>query len=128
MAITDKLVKTIEETKSFVETANEKMDAASKLLDDDVALVNQAFKDYEEIKDMLEQAKTDLTAAVETLGEGVDAGSDGDVLSLAATVVKGAAQIADALKRYTEIFSKLKQKVENYKKAVEHNKQVIEAF
>jgi methyl-accepting chemotaxis protein len=128
MAITDKLAKTIEDTKSFVDTANEKMTKASKLLDEDVALVNQALKDYEEIKDMVEQAKTDLSAAIETLGEGVDAGADGDVLTLAATVVKGIAQVTDAMKRYTETFTKLKQKVENYKKAVEHNKQVIESF
>jgi len=43
-------------------------------------------------------------------------------------VVKGIAQIVDAMTRYTNAFADLKKKVENYKKAVEHNAQVIQAF
>jgi threonine dehydrogenase-like Zn-dependent dehydrogenase len=128
MAVTDALAKTIEDTKSFVDTATEKMDKASKLLDEDVALVNQAFKDYDEIKELLETAKSDLTAAVETLSDGVDAAADGNVLVLAGTVVKGIVQITDAMTRYAKVFADLKKKFDNYKKAVEHNVQVIQAF
>ena len=43
---TDKLAKTIEDTKAFVDKANEKMDKAKQLLDDNVKLVKQAMKDY----------------------------------------------------------------------------------
>ena len=128
MAVTHALSKTIEDTKSFVDEATDKMNVASKLLNDDIALADQARKDYQEIKDMVEQVKTDLSGAIDTLGEGVDSASDGDVLSLAATVVKGVAQITDAMTRYTKAFADLKKKVENYKKAVDHNEQVVRAF
>ena len=125
---TDKLAKSIEDTKAFVDKATEKMNTASDLFNEDVALVNQALKDYEEIKEMVEQAKTDLSDAIATLSDGVDAASDGDVLTLAGTVVKGIAQITDAVSRYIKVFATLKEKVENYKKAVEHNVDVINAF
>ena len=39
---TDKLAKTIEDTKAFVDKANEKMDKATELLDENTKLVNQA--------------------------------------------------------------------------------------
>ena len=128
MAVTDALAKTIEDTKSFIDTATEKLNKASKLLDDDVATVNQALKDYEEIKEMVEQAKLDLSDAVDTLAEGAEAAADGDVLSLAATVAKGIAQITEAMQRYMKAFTDLKKKFDAYKKAVAHNIQVVETF
>ncbi len=128
MAITDTLAKTIEDTKSFVDTANEKMDKAQKLLDDNIALVNSALEDYEAIKELVEDAKADITAAIETISDAVDAGADGDVLSLAANIVKGVAQVTEAMSRYAKIFADLKQKVENYKQAMEKNIEVIQTF
>ena len=128
MAVTDALAKTIEDTKSFIDTATEKLNKASKLLDDDVATVNQALKDYEEIKEMVEQAKLDLSDAVDTLAEGAEAAADGDVLSLAATVAKGIAQITEAMSRYMKAFTDLKKKFDAYTKAVAHNIQVVETF
>ena len=66
---TDKLAKTIEDTKAFVDKANEKMDKAKELLDDNTKLVNQAMEDYQEIKALLEQAKLDLADALKALGD-----------------------------------------------------------
>jgi hypothetical protein len=43
-------------------------------------------------------------------------------------VVKGVAQVTSAVAKYTQAFADLKQKTENYKKAVDHNAQVIKAF
>lgn len=128
MATTDALARSIEDTKAFVDEATGKMNKASTLLDEDVALVNKALQDYEEVRGMVEQAKTDLSDAVDTLGEGVDAAAGGNVLVLAGTVAKGVAQLVDAMTRYTKAFSELQKKTENYKKAVDHNAQVVKAF
>jgi len=128
MAVTDALAKTIEDTKSYIDAANEKMNKAQKLLDDNVALVNQALEDYEQIKELVEDAKSDITAAIETISDAVDAGVDGDVLSLAANVAKGVAQVTEAMGRYAKVFADLKQKVENYKSAMEKNVEVIKTF
>ncbi|MFN3628634.1 MAG: hypothetical protein ACK4XK_01050, partial [Casimicrobiaceae bacterium] len=64
----------------------------------------------------------------ETISDAVDAGVDGDVLSLAGNVVKGISQVTEAMTRYAKVFAELKQKVENYKKAMEKNVEVIQAF
>ena len=74
---TDALAKTIEDTKAFVDKANEKMDKAKELLDDNTKLVNQALADYEEVKGLIEQAKVDLAAALKALGDGVKAAEIG---------------------------------------------------
>ena len=88
MAVTDALAKTIEDTKSFVDTANEKMNKAKGLLDDNVKLVNQAMEDYKKIKALLEQAKVDLATALKALGDGVKAAGEGNLPKLIAVVAE----------------------------------------
>jgi len=128
MAVTDALAKTIEDTKSFVDTANEKMDKAKGLLDDNVKLVNQAMEDYQEIKALLEQAKVDLATALGALGDGVKAAGEGNLPRLAGVVAENVPKIIDAIARYTKVIATLKEKVENYKKAVEKNIEVVKSF
>lgn len=128
MAVTDALAKTIEDTKSFVDTANEKMDKAKGLLDDNVKLVNQAMADYQEIKALLEQAKVDLATALGALGDGVKAAGEGNLPRLAGVVAENVPKIIDAITRYTKVIADLKEKVENYKKAVEKNIEVVKSF
>lgn len=128
MAVTDALAKTIEDTKSFVDTANEKMDKAKGLLDDNVKLVNQAMEDYQEIKALLEQAKVDLATALGALGDGVKAAGEGNLPRLAGVVAENVPKIIDAITRYTKVIADLKEKVENYKKAVEKNIEVVKSF
>ena len=128
MAVTDALAKTIEDTKAFVDTANEKMDKAKGLLDDNVKLVNQAMEDYQEIKALLEQAKIDLATALKALGDGVKAAGEGNLPALVATVAENVPKIIDAIARYAKVIANLKEKVENYKKAVGKNIDVVESF
>ena len=128
MAVTDALAKTIEDTKFFVDTANEKMDKAKGLLDDNVKLVNQAMADYQEIKALLEQAKVDLATALGALGDGVKAAGEGNLPRLAGVVAENVPKIIDAITRYTKVIADLKEKVENYKKAVEKNIEVVKSF
>ena len=128
MAVTDALAKTIEDTKSFVDTANEKMDKAKGLLDDNVKLVNQAMEDYQQVKALLEQAKVDLATALGALGDGVKAAGEGNLPRLAGVVAENVPKIIDAIKRYTKVVADLKEKVENYKKAVEKNIEVVKSF
>ena len=128
MAVTDALAKTIEDTKAFVDTANEKMDKAKGLLDDNVKLVNQAMEDYQEIKALLEQAKIDLATALKALGDGVKAAGEGNLPALVATVAENVPKIIDAIARYAKVIANLKEKVENYKKAVGKNIDVVKSF
>ena len=128
MAVTDALAKTIEDTKSFVDTANEKMNKAKGLLDDNVKLVNQAMEDYKEIKALLEQAKVDLATALKALGDGVKAAGEGNLPKLIAVVAENVPKIIEAIARYTKVVAELKEKVENYKKAVEKNIEVVKSF
>ncbi|MEO7254965.1 MAG: hypothetical protein ABIZ64_12110 [Casimicrobium sp.] len=128
MAVTDALAKTIEDTKSFVDTANEKMNKAKGLLDDNVKLVNQAMEDYKEIKALLEQAKVDLATALKALGDGVKAAGEGNLPKLIAVVAENVPKIIEAIARYTKVIAELKEKVENYKKAVEKNIEVVKSF
>jgi hypothetical protein len=44
VAVTDALSKTIEDTKSFVDTSKDKMKKATDLLDENIKTVNQAAK------------------------------------------------------------------------------------
>ncbi len=128
MAVTDALAKTIEDTKSFVDTATEKMNKAKGLLDDNVKLVNQAMEDYQEMKALLEQAKLDLAAALKAFGDGVKAAGEGNLPKLIAVVAENVPKIIDAIARYTKVIANLKEKVENYKKAVEKNIEVVKSF
>ncbi|MCS6996984.1 MAG: hypothetical protein NZ533_08560 [Casimicrobiaceae bacterium] len=121
-------VKAIEETKDFVDTVNDKIDKAQELVAHNMELLNQALEDYEYVKQLIEDVKSDITAAIQKLGEAVDAGVDGDVITLAARVVEGVTQVTDAIARYGQVFSELKQKVEYYQEALEKNKEVIETF
>ncbi|MBC7708695.1 MAG: hypothetical protein H7203_01430 [Rhizobacter sp.] len=128
MAVTDALAKTIEDTKSFVDTANEKMNKAKGLLDDNVKLVNQAMQDYQEVKALLEQAKMDVATALKALGDGVKAAGAGNLPALVITVAENVPKIIDAVARYTKVIANLKEKVENYKKAVGKNIDVVKSF
>ena len=121
MAMTDALAKTIEDTKSFVDQATEKMNTASQLLNEDVALVSQALKDYQEVKDMVEEVKAHLSSAVDPLREGVHAASDGNLLTLAATAATGRAEIVDATTRHSYAFTNLQQNLANSYDADAHN-------
>ena len=125
---TDKLAKTIEDTKAFVDTAKEKMDKAKTLLDDNTKLVNQAIEDYNEIKALVEQAKVDVAEAINAFTEGVKAAGDGNLPRLIAVVAENVPIVIDAISRYTKVIANLKEKVENYKKAVEKNIEVVKSF
>ena len=125
---TDTLAKTIEDTKAFVDKANEKMDKATGLLDDNTKLVNQAMDDYQEIKAMVEQAKVDLADALKALGDGVKQAGEGNLPALAYTIASNVPKIIDAVARYTKVIATLKEKVDNYREAVSHNIEVIKSF
>lgn len=128
MAVTDALAKSIEDTKSFVDTASEKMQKASGLLDDNIKTANQARKDYEEVRKMLEEAKADVIDASKTLTDGAHAASDGNLPGLVAAIAEGVPKVTAAIAKYTKVAADLKTKAENYKKAVEGNVQVIKTF
>ena len=126
--VTGAMAKTLEDTKSFVDEATRKMNTATQLMQDNVATANQAMGELQAAKDLLEQAKVDLAEAVSTLSDGVDAANGGDVIGLASTVAKGVAQVIDAVKRYTKVVAEYEQKYENYRSAVAHNVEVLDAF
>jgi ABC-type transporter Mla subunit MlaD len=128
VAVTDALAKSIEDTKSFVDTASEKMQKASSLLDDNVKTANQARKDYEEVRKMLGEAKADVIDATKTLTDGAHAASDGDLPGLVAAIAEGVPKVTAAVAKYTKVVADLKTKAENYKKAVEGNVQVVKTF
>ena len=125
---TDKLAKTIEDTKAFVDNVNEKMDKAKELLDDNIKTVKQARQDYEDIRALVEGAKTDLAEAVETISNGADQASDGNLPGLIATIAEAVPKVTSAITRYTKAIADLKEKAENYKKAVEKNIEVVKSF
>ena len=77
---------------------------------------------------LVEQAKADLAEAVEMISDGADAASDGNLPALIATIAMAVPKIADAITRYTKVVAELKEKAENYKKAVEKNIEVIKSF
>jgi hypothetical protein len=45
-----------------------------------------------------------------------------------ATVAQNVPKVIDAIARYTKVVADLKEKVENYKKAVEKNIEVVKSF
>lgn len=128
MAVTDALAKTIEDTKSVVDTATDKMQKASQLLDDNIATVNQARKDYEEVRKLLDEAKADVIDATQTLTDGAHAASSGNLPGLIAAIANGVPKVVAAIAKYQKVIADLKTKAENYKKAVEKNVEVAKAF
>jgi len=128
VAVTDALAKSIEDTKSFVDTGKEKMQKASQLLDDNVATVNQARKDYEEVRKILDEAKADVIEATKILTDGAHSASQGDLPGLIAAIAEGVPKVAAATAKYKKVVGNLKAKAENYKKAVEKNVEVVKAF
>ena len=128
MAVTDALAKSIEDTKSFVDTATDKMQKASQLLDDNIATVNQARADYEEVRKLLDGAKADVMDATKTLADGAHAASSGNLPGLIAAIAEGVTKVTAAIAKYTKVVADLKTKAENYKKAVEKNIEVGKTF
>ena len=128
MAVTDALAKSIEDTKSVVDTATEKMQKASQLLDDNIATVNQARKDYEEVRKLLDEAKADVIEATQILTDGAHAASSGNLPGLIAAIANGVPKVVAAVAKYQKVIADLKTKAENYKKAVEKNVEVAKAF
>ncbi len=128
MAVTDALAKSIEDTKSFVDTATDKMQKASQLLDDNIATVNQARADYEEVRKLLDGAKADVMDATKTLADGAHAASSGNLPGLIAAIAEGVPKVTAAIAKYTKVVADLKTKAENYKKAVEKNIEVGKTF
>jgi uncharacterized phage infection (PIP) family protein YhgE len=126
--ITDKVARTIEDTKSFVDTAGEKMDKASTLLDENTKLANQAMKDYQEAIELLKGAKEDVAKAISTISDGVDAARNQNVPGIVVAAVDGFQQVVSAISKYTQAVSDVRDKIENYKKAVEKNKEVLSTF
>ncbi len=128
MAVTDALAKTIEDTKSFVDTGKEKMQKAAQLLDDNVATVNQARKDYEEVRKLLDEAKAEVIEATKILTDGAHAASKGNLPGLIAAIARGVPKVTAAMAKYKKVVGDLKEKAENYKKAVEKNIEVAKSF
>jgi len=128
VAVTDALAKSIEDTKSFVDTATDKMQKASQLLDDNIATVNQARADYEEVRKLLDGAKADVMDATKTLADGAHAASSGNLPGLIAAIAEGVPKVTAAIAKYTKVVADLKTKAENYKKAVEKNIEVGKTF
>ncbi len=126
--ITDKVARTIEDTKSFVDKAGEKMDKASTLLDENTKLANQAMKDYQEAIELLKGAKEDVANAISTISNGVDAARNQNVPGIVAAAIDGFQQVVSAISKYTQAVSDVQDKIENYKKAVEKNKEVLSTF
>jgi ABC-type transporter Mla subunit MlaD len=128
MAVTDALAKSIEDTKSVVDTATEKMQKASQLLDDNIATVNQARKDYEEVRKLLDEAKADVIEATQILTDGAHAASSGNLPGLIAAIANGIPKVIAAVAKYQKVIADLKTKADNYQKAVEKNVEVAKAF
>lgn len=128
MAVTDALAKSIEDTKSFVDTGKEKMQKAAQLLDDNVKTVNQARKDYEEVRKLLDEAKAEVIEATKILTDGAHAASQGNLPGLIAAIAEGVPKVAAATAKYKKVVADLKEKAENYKKAVEKNVEVAKSF
>jgi ABC-type transporter Mla subunit MlaD len=82
VAVTDALAKTIEDTKSFVDTSKDKMKKATDLLDENIKTVNQARKDYQEVRKLLDEAKADVIEATKILSDGAHAASSGNLPGL----------------------------------------------
>ena len=70
----------------------------------------------------------DLAAALKALGDGVKAAGEGNLPALVATVAQNVPKVIDAIARYTKVVADLQEKVENYKKAVEKNIEVVKSF
>ncbi|MBP9905594.1 MAG: hypothetical protein KBF66_08535 [Rhodoferax sp.] len=128
VAVTDALSKTIEDTKSFVDTSKDKMKKATDLLDENIKTVNQARKDYQEVRKLLDEAKADVIEATKILSDGAHAASSGNLPGLIAAIAQGVPKVIAAVAKYKQVVTDLKSKAENYKKAVEKNVEVAKAF
>jgi len=126
--ITDKAAATYEQTQEYVQTAEEKIDKATKITNDVIGTANQAREDLQRARQMLEDTQKDVMAAVEDIGEIVKSIEDGDIPNTVRAVEKTVSLVADAIPKYVQAVADVQGKAKAYENAVKRNKEAIETF